>query len=287
MSLFLCKNNKVLKLAVITLTSDMGNRDYYVAAVKGAIYSLLPQAIIVDISHHVSPFEIAQASFILKNAYPAFPGGSIHIIGVNPEKITRLSPFDMREEVKHIVVLHKGHYFIGADNGIFSLLFDDTPEKIFEITVPNSSQEDIFPVKNVFVPVACHLAKGGKPEEIGLPLERVNQKSVYAPVVEANVIKGMVIYVDVYGNVITNISKQLFYDTAKGRSFVIYFRKGDYEINQISNAYSDVPGSEMLAIFSSSGLLEIAINQGVESSGGGATQLLGLKLNDSVRVEFY
>lgn len=265
----------------------MGNRDYYVAAVKGAIYSLLPHVQIVDITHHISPFEIAHASFIIKNAYPAFPAGTVHIIGINPEKIKPISPFDIREEVKHVVVQHNKHYFIGADNGIFSLLFDREPEKIFEITVEYGPEHDIFPVKNVFVPVACHLAKGGQLEDIGLPLENINKKSVYAPVVEANVIKGMVIHIDVYGNVITNISKELFYNTAKGRSFAIYFRRGDYEINQISTAYSDVPGSEMLAIFSSSGLLEIAINQGVENSGGGATHLLGLKLNDSVRVEFY
>ncbi len=193
----------------------------------------------------------------------------------------------MRDEVKHIVVQHKGHYFVGADNGIFSLLFDEEPEKVFEITIDYGHEHDIFPVKNVFAPIACHLAKGGQLQEIGLPLESINQKSVYAPVVEANVIKGMVIHVDVYGNVITNISNELFYNTASGRSFAIYFRRGDYEINEISFTYGYLLCSEMLAIFSSSGLLEIAINQGVESSGGGATHLLGLKLNDSVRVEFY
>ena len=102
-------------MPVITLTTDMGSRDYYVAAVKGAILTQFPEATIVDISHHVPPFDIAQASFVLSNAYRNFPPGSVHIIGVNPVR-------DIHTQ--HMVVFQDGHYFIGADNGIFSLLWE-------------------------------------------------------------------------------------------------------------------------------------------------------------------
>jgi S-adenosyl-L-methionine hydrolase (adenosine-forming) len=273
-------------MILITLTTDMGNRDYYVAAVKGSILRLLPGAGIIDISHHISPFDIAQASFILRNAYTAFPKGTIHIIGVNPEQIKRQGPFDMRDEVNHVIVEKDGHYFIGADNGIFSLLFDDEPDRIFEITIDTGADPKVFPVRNVFVPIAAKLASGIKPEELGFPMEQLRERAIFRPVAEADLIKGTVIYIDTYGNVITNITEKLFEDVRKGRSFTIYFRREEYEITEISKTYGDVPEGEKLAFFSSSGHLEIAINRGVEGSGGGASSLFGLKINDTVRIEF-
>lgn len=273
-------------MAIITLTSDMGDRDFYVAAVKGAILSRLPQALVVDVSHHISPFDIAQASFVLRNVYNEFPKGSIHIIGINPERIKRKGPFDMRDETVHLVATYQGHYFIGADNGIFSLLFDEKPDSLTEITIDTGGDPGNFPVKNVFAPIACMIASGTPLEEIGLPMEEVRERAVFRPVVESDMIKGTVIYIDTYGNVITNINRELFEKVRKERDFTLYFRSEDYEITEISTAYGDVPEGEKLALFGSSGHLEIAINRGVEGSGGGATSLFGLKLNDSIRIEF-
>ena len=273
-------------MAIITLTSDMGDRDFYVAAVKGAILSRLPDSRIVDISHHIAPFDIAQASFVLRNSYPSFPQGSIHIIGINPEKISRKGPFDMRDEAGHLVVRHKGHTFIGADNGVFSLLFDEAPEEVFEITIQLNEDPGGFPMKNVFAPIACLLAAGTPLEEIGLPHAEIRERAVFRPVVESGMLKGTVIYIDFYGNVITNITRELFEQVRKGRKFTLLFRSEDYEINEISSTYGDVPEGEKLALFGASGHLEIAINKGVEGSGGGASGLFGLKLNDTVRIEF-
>lgn len=123
-------------------------------------------------------------------------------------------------------------------------------------------------------------------EEIGIPVENLKMRSIFRPIAEENVIKGTVIYIDSYGNVITNISRSLFVSTGKGRGFSVNFRRDDYNINTISHSYSDVPVGEKVALFSSSGFLEIAINKGVEGSGGGASSLFGLKVNDTVRVEF-
>jgi len=273
-------------MAIITLTTDMGGRDYYVAAVKGIIYNIVPEIQLVDISHHVSPFDIAQASFILRNAYPNFPAGTVHIIGVNPERVKRKDAFDMREETLHVIVQYEGQYFIGADNGIFSLLFDKQPEKIFEITLDTGSDSTTFPTRDIFAKIACLLSSGMSLEEIGVPLESLKERSIFRPVAEENTIKGTVIYIDSYGNVITNITRSHFINTGKGRNFSIYFRREDYDISEISHSYSDVPEGEKVALFGSSGYLEIAINKGVEGSGGGASSLFGLKVNDSIRVEF-
>lgn len=264
----------------------MGYRDYYVAAVKGIIYNIVPDIIIIDISHHISPFDIAQASFILRNTYPNFPPGTIHIIGVNPEKVKRTGAFDMRDEVNHVIIKHEGQYFIGADNGIFSLLFDQVPEDIYEITLDTGVEHSTFPTRDVFAKIACLISSGMPLDEMGKRVNSVKERSVFRPVAEENIIRGTVIYIDSYGNVITNITQSLFNHTGKGRPFTIFFRREDYDITEISRNYSNVPEGEKVALFGSSGYLEIAINKGVEGSGGGASSLFGLKVNDTIRIEF-
>lgn len=256
----------------------MGTRDYYVAAVKGAILSQLPEARIVDVSHHVQPFDIVQASFILKNAYPSFPPGTVHIIGVNP---------DADANTPHLCVAHDGQYFIGSDNGIFSLMFKPGEANAFELQLGHDSDDLTFPTRDVFVKAACHLARGGTPEVIGAAVGGVRQAIMFQATVEGNGLKGQVIYIDSYGNIITNITEQLFKEVGRDRPFTIYFRREEYDINEIHTAYNQVPEGEKLAIFSASGNLEIAINKGVEGSGGGASTLFGLKLNDIVSVAFH
>lgn len=264
-------------MAIITLTTDMGTRDYYVAALKGSIYSQLPDATLVDISHHIPPFDIAQAAFVLKNCYKDFPKGTIHIMGVNPES---------SKDVGHVIVSYSGQWFIGADNGIFSLLFEKQPDAIFELNITPEVDEFTFPTKFVFGKAACHIARGGTPEIIGKRIEKLQQRQIFRPVAEENFIRGGVQYIDSYGNVLTNITKALFNEVGRGRPFTIFFRRATYDINTINRSYNEVPEGEKVAIFSSSGYLEIAINKGVEGSGGGANKLFGLKLNDIVTIQF-
>jgi S-adenosylmethionine hydrolase len=140
-------------MAVITLTTDFGLKDHFVGAIKGTIYRELADAKIVDISHAISPFNIQECAYILKNSYKAFPDGTIHIVGVDSEPTT---------ENQHIAVLVDGHYFIGANNGVVSLITAEiNPEKVVEINIPNPLHGS-FPVLDVFVKVACHIALGGK-----------------------------------------------------------------------------------------------------------------------------
>lgn len=258
-------------MPVITLTTDLGTRDHYVASVKGAIYSGCPEAKIVDISHEIHPFDILQASFLIKNCYADFPKGSIHILGINAE---------WAADTRHLVVLVEGHYFIGADNGIFSLIFDRKPEEIYELTLSSSSPYMTFPTKDVFAKAACHIANKGSLQIIGRLTEEYEHRGTFSAVPEPTLIRGMAIYVDHYGNVISNITEQLFRQYRNSTSFRIILRREDYDITHISGTYSEVPEGERLALFSSSGYLEIAINR------GNASKLLGIRQNDIIRIEF-
>lgn len=264
-------------MSIITLTTDMGLKDYYVGAVKGAIYNSLKEVTVVDISHEIQPFDIVHASFVLKNSYAEFPEGTIHIIGVNPEDT---------EKSKHVVVQNNGHTFIGSDNGIFSLLFDELPEVIYEITFLGTQQGNSFPTKNIFVPTAIKLLKDEPLSEIGFPKDSLLRRQLFRPVIDTNYIKGTVSYIDAYGNILTNVSKELFEEVGKNRNFKIHLTRAGYTITKISIKYGEVPEGEKVALFSSSGFLEIAINKGVEGSGGGASKLFGMKMNDTVTIEF-
>ena len=257
-------------MAIITLTTDWGLKDHYAGAVKGTLLSLMPDITIVDITHNIPTFDIEPASFVIKNCYNNFPKGTIHIIGINTEASI---------ETPHIVALYDGHYFIGADNGIFSLIFQDKPEKIIELNITQDSDYFTFPTRDVFIKAAYLIITGEKFENLGYEKQTLNEMIQLKPVIEVNSIKGNVIYIDSYENVILNITENLFSEVGKNRRFSISFRSG-YEIDTISHAYKDVDAGEKLALFGSSGFLEIAINM------GNASSLLGLKMKDSIRIDF-
>ena len=258
-------------MTVITLTSDWGNGNHYAGAVKGTLLKQLPQATIVDISHDIASYDIMQASFVLKNAYPSFPKGTIHLIGVNTEAGI---------ESPHVAVQSDGQFFIGADNGIFPLVFGKDPEEMVELNVMQDSDYFTFSTRDVFVKAAAMLASGHSLEDIGHPHPALNEKIPFKPVVYDERITGKVIFIDAYENVFVNIDEKLFRESGKGRAFLINFRSPDDGINHLHHSYSDVVPGEKLALFGSTGFLEIAINQGKAAS------LLGLQMNDTVTVEF-
>lgn len=256
-------------MQVITLTSDWGLRDHYNAVIKGTLMRTVPQVPVVDITHAISPFDIISASFVVKNSFYTFPEGSIHIISV----ITEASL-----ETPHIVAKYKGHYFIGTDNGVFSLIFDEPAEKIIELDIFQDSDYFTFPTRDIFVKVAAHIIEKGEIESLGNERQALTEKKFIVPVPVNNVIKGIVLYVDRFENVITNISETLFRSHTRGKKFSINFKSSGYEITRISPSYNDVEASEKLALFSTTGLLEIAINQ------GRAASLLGLRPGDNINV---
>lgn len=256
-------------MTVITLISDWGLKDHYLGAVKGKLMNFLPDARIVDISHSIPPFNTTQAAFILKNVYKNFPIGTIHIIALNTEE---------SDKYPHTIVEAEGQYFIGTDNGIFSLIFDEKPDRIIEMNIPQDSDYFTFSTLDRFAKAAIELAHGNVLASLGEEKENLIEKLTFRPVTDKNLIKGMVIYIDNYENVIVNITSKLFEELRRGRNFEILLR-GE-TITSINKSYNDVGAGDVLALFGSHGFLEIAINQ------GNASSLLGLKMDDLIRVEF-
>lgn len=260
-------------MAIITLTSDLGTKDSYLASVKGSIYSQLETAKIVDITNDIPPFNIQQAAYVLRNCFKDFPHGTIHVISVDDE-------LSIKNE--HLAVKANGHYFIGADNGLFSLLLNEMKaEKIVRLNISQTTNCMTFATKNIFVPAACHLARGGTMEIIGTEVADFEiKRTELKAVIEKDMIRGAVIYIDSYGNATTNISKEVFEGVQKERNFSILFGREDEQITNICAKYKDVPPSEKIAIFGENNLLQIAINQGK------ANKLLGLNLHEIIRIEF-
>ena len=275
-------------MPILTLTTDFGLKDHFAGAVKGAIYSEMADAKIVDISHNVSPFHITEAAYIIQNAYKNFPDGTIHIIGIDSEQ---------NPENKHIAVKLEGQYFICANNGIMSLIASEIkPQKIVEINI-HDAVETNFPVLDIFVKVACHIARGGTLEVIGKTIPEIKQLKDFTPFVnkEQNQLIGHVMYIDNYGNVVSNISRKLFESIGKGRKFKINARSVSF--TKIHESYSEAinfskpketreEDGKKLALFNASGYIELAIYKSNPSTVGSASTLFGLKLNDTINIKF-
>ncbi len=275
-------------MSIITLITDFGYKDQFVAQMKGEIYSNNPESQVVDISHNISPFNIMEAAYILENSYKSFPENTIHIIDVDSEK---------NKEKKHIIVKLDNHYFITSDNGIMSILSQNINyQEIYEISILNELKPMQSSLKT-FSKVACHLSMGGKPEIVGKKINNLKNVKNLKPFVnsEKTQIISSVIYIDHFGNVITNIKKSFFEEIGKGRKFEISAR--NYKFNKIYSSYSDIINfnisedqrsdeGKALIIFNSNNYLQISIYRSNPENVGTAATLLGLKIYDSVSVIF-
>ena len=275
-------------MSIITLTTDFGHKDYFVSVTKAALLQETPKSIIIDISHDVSPFNHTEAAYILKNAYQNFPKGSIHIVGVDSE----LSP-----ENNHIVMAYDGHYFIGANNGIFSLLLEENKyDKLIEINIHNTVLSS-FPVLDVFVKVAAHLTRNGSIDVVGRSFDGLKEMTGVRPVIHESgrQLIGSVIYIDNFGNVVTNIKKSLFTEVQKARSFTIYAQS--VKFTSIYDSYTeainfDIPKKDReedgkkIALWNAAGHLELAIYKSNPSKVGSANSLFGLDFRTPITVEF-
>jgi S-adenosylmethionine hydrolase len=272
-------------MKIITLTTDMGIQDHYSAAIKGAILSRVQDARIVDISHNVKPFDVVQAAFYVSSCFEDFPEATVHVIGVDSEPMVN---FSGSEGTFPAVMLYKGHYFVANDNGFFgALVGEEQAEGFYRIDdVLSDVSLFRFPTKNMLIPAACRILNGEKLESIASPSSSFKRAFSQNAVIEQNLIKGNVIHIDNYGNLITNIHQSLFERFGKDIPFTIYYRHKDYHIDEISSTYNSVPSGEKVAVFNSNGILEIAINRGANAGSGGADKLFGVRVGDIVRVEF-
>ncbi len=255
----------------------MGLKDFYVASVKGAIYSQYAEAVLVDISHQVEPFNLLETAFIVRNCYQDFPKGTVHVICVNDNE---------RSDPRFIAVLHKGHYFLCADNGVIDLLLKEKPEKVIEIQLSSENDESTFASRDILATAAAFIARGGTLEFLGKETNDYKKGATFGAMTTDNEITGSVTYIDSYGNAVTNIEKTQFNLIGKNRPFTIGFGRSDFSIDRISKDYGEVPSGEKLALFGASGHLEIAINKGTVRTGGGASQLLGLQVAQKITISF-
>lgn len=274
-------------MSIITLTTDYGLKDHFVGALKGKILSEFAEACIIDISHEIDPFNSVEASYILAAAYNSFPTGTVHIIGVDLEA---------NKENQHVIMQWNDHFFIAADNGILSMLSQKIiPQKIVAITIHDRLHNEATDL-DVFVKVACHIAKGGVLSVVGKEIKDLKQVTDLQVVVseDGNQLKGNVIYIDHFGNVVVNITKKLFLEYSKGRNYEITFK--NQTIKTILPFYSAIASSDKypvkdyegqkLAIFNEGGFLEIAIFRSNPLTVGSANTLLGLNYRDVVTVQF-
>jgi S-adenosylmethionine hydrolase len=264
-------------MGILTLTTDYGLRDYYVAQVKGAILSALPQAQIVDISHLVGRFNIKEGGFTLRHAAKTFPKNTVHLIGVHEAG-----------EGEYLIIRAGSHFYIGTDNGIFTEIFGDAPVEVFRLLLDSTKPLSPFPMLNVFVPAAVHLAAGGEVTDIAEPISGFSDSIRQAPIVTDTEIRGAVVHVDHYGNLITNISKSLFEEALQQRSFTVELRSKKKSLQRISTTYHEINRGDQLGLFNNEGLLLIAVNLGSpeRGEGGGASQLLGMQVGSAVRIVF-
>jgi hypothetical protein len=253
-------------MTIVTLTTDFGIQDYYSALMKGALMKVDSAVNIIDITHFVEPFDIVQGAFVLKNCYNEFPGETLHIISISHDSQVQ----------RFILFKHLDFYFLGPDNGIFSLILETADLEAYEVQVPTNQP---FPLKDAAAIALRHIISGKAVHEIGPKVHEIEKRIALQPVISASYIRGSVVYIDHYENVILNIGKELFEKIRNGRNFALYFKRHD-PIRKLCKYYSEVPVGEILCWFNAAGFLEIAINMGKAAS------MLGLQLDDMVQIDF-
>ncbi|MCJ7498069.1 MAG: SAM-dependent chlorinase/fluorinase [candidate division Zixibacteria bacterium] len=254
---------------MITLTTDFGNAGSYVGAVKGVLLKINPRIIIVDITHEVSCFNILEGALVLSSYYRYFPKGTIHLVVVDP---------GVGGKRKGILIQTDNHYFIGPDNGLFSFIFEkEKIRDIFDLTNSKyflNKPSTTFQVRDIFAPVSAYLSLGVDPKEFGSVTKECYKLKFRKPVYKNDYITGEILYIDRFGNLVSNISSDLI----KGEKMIqIKIRKK--KLGHLRNYYAEVKEGEVIVLIGSNNLLEIAVNQ------GSAQKILKAKTGDKITIE--
>jgi S-adenosyl-L-methionine hydrolase (adenosine-forming) len=252
-------------MPVITLTTEWKPDDIYHGIIKGKLCNLCPGVTIIDNAVGIPAFNISHASFVIRNTYGNYPKGTIHIICVHSEAV---------KGQDYLIVKAREHFFIGTDNGIFNLILNSDPDEVVKIDHKETSDE-----LEIFAKAASQLIAGKKPAELGKALKSISERIPLRATIEKDVIIGSIIFIDSYGNAISNITREVFHRVFEAREYRILIQSNKNHTDQILERYSDVPVGEMLARFNQLELLEISIN------GANVSELLGVNLGSVVRVD--
>jgi S-adenosylmethionine hydrolase len=249
-------------VSIITLLTDYGTSDAYVAEVKGVLLTLAPTAQHVDVTHHIAPGDVPSASYILSRMWSRFPAGTIHFAVVDPGVGTPRGAIAMRV---------KDHYFVGPDNGLFGNILRGNEVEAVQL-VPSADASPTFHGRDLFAPAAAALANGTPLGELGQRYSAIPRRlSGNIPHYEGKVVVGEVVYVDHYGNLITNLTPDLVppYAVMEAESLVI---------GPVRTTFGDVTSGHLLAYIGSGGTVEIAVRD------GSAARRLGLGVGGRVRA---
>lgn len=259
-------------MPVITLLTDFGLRDYYVASMKAVILSICPSASIVDISHEVSSFDVYEAAFLLAASYGHFPRNTVHVAVVDPGVGTQRKP---------LVLKTRNFFFVGPDNGVLSLASElDGLVEAREISSQKlilRSPSSTFHGRDVFAPAAAHIACGMPVSQVGPEVREITKLTAALPSATGGVFECKVIHVDKFGNVVTNLPADRI-PSASGR-LTLSCSSGTYEIPLV-RAYGEVPDGALLATIGSAGFLEVSVNK------GSAASRLMINKGENVILEF-
>ncbi len=255
-------------MAIVTLLTDSGESDHYVAAIKAKVLTVNPGVKIIDISHKIAPCDIAHAAFVLKSVFKDFPKGSVHLVGVDATG-NRGDAF--------IALQLEDHFFVGVDNGLFGLISDKAQQNGVELNTINPISST-FPEKDILAIASAKLASGVSINDLGKPLSTF--KKMIGRFVKATKkqISGNVIRIDNFGNLITNIPKDTFDTLSKGKTYTVQF--GGEKFRRIHSNYHQADQGDCFLIFNSLDLLEIGIYK------GNASELLGLSYDSAVNIIF-
>ncbi|MDH5609730.1 MAG: SAM-dependent chlorinase/fluorinase [Cyclobacteriaceae bacterium] len=255
-------------MTIVTFMSDFGNEDHYVATVKAALLKNNSAIRILDISHTITPFDIGHAAYVLRHAFPHFPEGSVHLVAIDPsDKI----------DTRIIALRLQDHYFIGSDTGIFSIISEQEPDEIIEITFSPST----FLARDVLAPVAALLATGTPLHSLGETTRTHRKLFARQPKVTKREIVGNIIRVDHFGNLITNIRRVDFDKIQELNGHVPFeVQVGRETYRRFHENYDEADPGDCYVLFNTDGLLQIGINK------GHAAQLLGLRLDAPIYIQF-
>jgi hypothetical protein len=260
-----------MKNSLITLLTDFGTKDHYVASMKGTILNINPQCTLIDITHHVNPQDIKEGAFILANAYCSFPKGTIHLSVVDP---------GVGSPRKPILLVTKDYFFVGPDNGLFTFaLKREEVRKVVALSNPKyflSHVSTTFHGRDLFAPVAAHLSLGVKPQAFGPILDSWVEIDFKKPKTRGRKLMGEVLHIDAFGNLISNIDSRQIFNHVQDDSFVI--RIGGRAIHGLEKGYWEGKKNEPIALIGSGGFLEVSVRE------GNAQKVLKVKRGDRIIV---
>jgi S-adenosyl-L-methionine hydrolase (adenosine-forming) len=260
-----------MRNAIVTLLTDFGTKDHYVASMKGVILSINPQCTLVDITHLISPHHIKEGAFVLNNAFSSFPKGTIHLSVVDPGVGGRRKP---------LLFVTSNYFFVGPDNGLFTLVLRrEKVKKVVALTNPDfflSEVSTTFHGRDLFAPVAAYLSRGVKPERFGNTVDVWEEIPFQEPVTKEKSMVGEIFHVDTFGNMISNIEGERLLRFTRGRPFAV--RLGKQAILGLKKGYWEGRRHEPIALIGSGGFLEVSVKE------DNAQKVLNAKEGDKIQI---